>query len=62
MYARPVMLWFVCPLMLYWISRIWLLAHRGLIDDDPLSFAVRDRITWVIAAIGAVVVLVARGA
>jgi 4-hydroxybenzoate polyprenyltransferase len=62
MYARPVMLWFVCPLMLYWISRIWLLAHRGLIDDDPLSFAVRDRITWIIAAIGAVVVLVARGA
>ena len=33
MYARPVLLWFVCPLMLYWISRIWLLAHRGLIDE-----------------------------
>ena len=43
LYARPVLLWFICPLLLYWISRVWFLAHRGEIEDDPLFFAVRDR-------------------
>jgi len=59
LYDRPQVLWFVCPLLLYWISRIWLLAHRGVLQEDPLSFAVNDRITWLIAAISASVLLVA---
>lgn len=59
LYARPAVLWFVCPLILYWISRVWLLAHRGILLEDPLSFAVNDRITWLIAAVGASVLLVA---
>jgi len=61
LYSRPVLLWFVCPLMLYWISRVWLLAHRGQVEDDPLSFAVRDRTTWVVALLGAGIVLAAAG-
>jgi 4-hydroxybenzoate polyprenyltransferase len=60
-YARPAMLWFACPLLLYWISRIWLLAHRGILQEDPLSFAVNDRVTWLIAAISTSVLLVASG-
>jgi 4-hydroxybenzoate polyprenyltransferase len=59
LYSRPQVLWFVCPLLLYWISRIWLLAHRGILQEDPLSFAVNDRITWLIAAVSASVLLVA---
>lgn len=59
LYDRPQVLWFVCPLLLYWISRIWLLAHRGVLQEDPLSFAVNDRITWLIAALSASVLLVA---
>jgi len=59
LYDRPQVLWFVCPLLLYWISRIWLLAHRGVLQEDPLSFAVNDKITWLVAAISASVLLVA---
>jgi len=59
LYASPEMLWFVCPLMLFWIMRIWLLAHRSQMDDDPLSFAMRDRTTWAIALIGVAVMAAA---
>jgi len=61
LYDRPAMLWFACPLLLYWISRIWLLAHRGVLQEDPLNFAVNDRVTWLIAAISVSVLLVASG-
>ena len=59
LYPRPVLLWFVCPLMLYWISRVWFLANRGQVEDDPLSFAVQDRTTWVVALISAAIVFAA---
>lgn len=42
MYPQQEALWLLCPLLLLWISRIWLKAHRGLVDDDPLVFAARD--------------------
>ena len=41
----------LCPLVLYWLSRVWLLAGRGELDIDPVLFAVRDRISWVVGAI-----------
>lgn len=42
-YQNPYMLWLVCPLLLYWVSRMWLKAGRGEMHDDPLVFAVKDR-------------------
>lgn len=42
-YARPEYLWAVTLLVAIWIGRIWLLTHRGLMHDDPVSFALRDR-------------------
>jgi 4-hydroxybenzoate polyprenyltransferase len=62
LYHRPLALWLACPLLLYWISRMWLLVHRGQITDDPLDFAVRDRVTWGLGAAAAGVVLAAKGA
>jgi 4-hydroxybenzoate polyprenyltransferase/phosphoserine phosphatase len=41
-YATPVWLWLVAPLLLYWVSRLWMKTHRGEIDDDPIVFALRD--------------------
>jgi 4-hydroxybenzoate polyprenyltransferase len=52
LYARPGLLWLVCPGMLYWVTRTWLLAHRGEIEDDPLSFTLRDPVTWILALLG----------
>jgi len=59
-YAEPTLLWLVCPMILFWIGRIWLLARRGEVDDDPLMFAVRDWTTWVVALVGVAVLLAAR--
>lgn len=43
LYGRYQLIWFLCPLLLYWISRVWLIAHRGKMPDDPVLFAINDR-------------------
>lgn len=50
MYDRPEMLWGVCPLLLYWIGRMWLAAQRRVLNDDPIVFAFRDRVSLVVFA------------
>lgn len=42
-YATPQWLWLAIPLFIHWLGRIWLLAGRGAVPDDPLNFALRDR-------------------
>jgi 4-hydroxybenzoate polyprenyltransferase len=43
LYTRPEFMWFPCALLLYWVSHLWLAAHRGKMPDDPVVFATRDR-------------------
>jgi len=43
LYRHPQVIWLVCPLLLYWTARTWSIAHRGLMHDDPLVFAIADR-------------------
>lgn len=43
MYSAPERLWMVCPLLLYWLSRLWLKTSRGEMTDDPLVFTMKDR-------------------
>jgi 4-hydroxybenzoate polyprenyltransferase len=50
-YRYPRVIWLACPLLLYWISRLWLLAHRGNVHDDPVVFAIKDRTSWVIGGL-----------
>jgi len=59
LYSHPAVLWFACPLMLYWISRVWLLAHRGDLHEDPLVFALRDPPSYLVAAATALVMFAA---
>ena len=49
LYAEPRILWLATPLLLYWISRVWVITHRGLMHDDPVVFAAKDKNSWVIA-------------
>ncbi len=56
-YKNPAALWLLCPLLLYWIARIWLLAGRGELSDDPLDFAARDPQTWMIGALSAAILI-----
>src|SRR5262249_40187323 len=46
-YPRPGALWFLAPVLLYWVSRIWFVAKRGELPGDPVAFAVRDRVSLV---------------
>jgi 4-hydroxybenzoate polyprenyltransferase len=57
LYTNTDALWIVCALLLYWIARIWLLAHRGEIDDDPIVTATKDIPSYVVAILAAVVVI-----
>jgi 4-hydroxybenzoate polyprenyltransferase len=57
-YGDSRSLWLICPLVLYWVTRLWLLARRGQLDDDPVVFAVRDRQSLAIAAVCGCLVLV----
>lgn len=49
LYNRPEVLWIICPLMLYWIGRLWMRAHRGTMRDDPLLFALTDKGSYIVA-------------
>ena len=57
-YNAPALLWGLCPLVFYWIGRIWLLAVRGTLSDDPLEFAARDPHTWAVGALSAILLVV----
>jgi 4-hydroxybenzoate polyprenyltransferase/phosphoserine phosphatase len=43
LYSRPDVLWMTIPVLLYWVSRMWMQAHRGNMEDDPVVFAVKDK-------------------
>lgn len=50
-------LWLIVPLMLYWLYRVWLLGSRGEMDDDPVIFALRDRVSLALGVCVLAVVL-----
>ncbi len=54
MYHYPKLVWGLVPIMLYWISRIWMETHRGKMHDDPLVYALKDRISLVTGLAAAV--------
>jgi len=59
LYASPAWLWLIVPVFLYWISRIWVLVNRGEVDEDPVLFATKDRVTWLTAVVGAAILALA---
>ncbi len=56
LYRQSQYLWLLCPLALYWISRFWLLVHRGTMEEDPLRFTMRDPQSYVVAFLAIVLV------
>lgn len=42
LYVHHQLLWLFAPLVLFWISRVWLKTHRGEMHDDPIVFAMKD--------------------
>ena len=59
-YSSPMILVSLAPLMLYWISRLWIFASRGIIKNDPVKFTLKDKHTYIVGIAGVVIVLIAR--
>jgi 4-hydroxybenzoate polyprenyltransferase len=61
LYARPGLLWLVGLLVLAALGRMWSLARGGRLDEDPVRFVLRDRASWLFAALAAAVLAAASG-
>lgn len=59
-YAASEVLWVICLLLIYWTNRMWIAAQRGYIEDDPVDFAIRDRISQGVGVACIAAVLAAR--
>jgi 4-hydroxybenzoate polyprenyltransferase len=59
LYRRPQLLWLIMPFMILWLCRVWLLASRGELNEDPLVFALTDRMSLAIGAAVAAIALLA---
>ena len=56
LYGHATRLWLLVPVLLLWISRVWLLASRGELHEDPVVYAITDRTSWLLGAVSAAVV------
>lgn len=59
-YANVSVLWGLCLVMIFWTNRIWIAARRGLVDEDPVEFALHDRASQLAGLVCVAVVLIAR--
>jgi 4-hydroxybenzoate polyprenyltransferase/phosphoserine phosphatase len=55
LYAKPIAIWLTLPILLFWISWVWVKAHRGEMHDDPIVFAVKDKASILVAGLTAAV-------
>jgi 4-hydroxybenzoate polyprenyltransferase len=61
LYQSPVLLMLLAPIFLYWIGRVWLLASRGKLHEDPVLFALRDKTSYAIGLVTAAVIFLSAG-
>jgi len=59
-YATPMLLVGLSPIMLYWISRIWLMAERGVIESDPVLFAIKDPHSYIVVFCSLLIILLSK--
>ncbi len=59
LYQRPSLLLLLCPLLLYWIARLWFKANRGEVPQDPVLFALTDRTSYLTGLLSALVLYAA---
>ncbi|MDZ7783927.1 MAG: UbiA family prenyltransferase [Halioglobus sp.] len=58
-YSNPWALWLLCPLLMYWVGRIWLVANRGELRHDPVIYATRDPVSYIAMLAGAAILWLA---
>jgi 4-hydroxybenzoate polyprenyltransferase len=57
LYGHFQRLWLLIPVLILWINRVWLLAHRGELDEDPVVFALKDGWSAVLGVMAMLIVL-----
>lgn len=50
LYTQPERIWLITPVLLYWTSRLWLLANRGDVNEDAVLYSIKDSISWAVLA------------
>ena len=58
-YSQPKLLWGICLVLLYWISRMVMVTHRGRMHDDPIVYTARDWVSWIVFGAVGIVMLAA---
>jgi 4-hydroxybenzoate polyprenyltransferase len=57
LYDSPQLLWLIAPLLLLWVTRLWLVTTRGYMNEDPIFFAIKDPETWITAALTSLILV-----
>jgi len=61
LYPQHWLLWLICPLLYYWVGRMWLLAKRHQLSEDPVVFATKDPTSLLIGALMILLIMWAAG-
>lgn len=59
LYRSPSALWLIGPCLLYWVTRVWLLAARGRMHEDPVVFTVKDPVSYALGLVIAALIVAA---
>jgi len=59
LYGNPQFLWLICVVLIYWISRVWLLTRRGQLQEDPLLFTIRDPVSYLVGITTVILLILA---
>ncbi|MEM9044178.1 MAG: UbiA family prenyltransferase [Pseudomonadota bacterium] len=59
-FPLPEALWLICPLLLYWMTRMVMVTHHGRMTDDPIVFTLSDKVSWAVATAILFVIMIAR--
>ena len=59
LYRQPKFLWLLFPLFLYWLTRMLVVTHRGKMNEDPILFAMKDRVTYYVGGVAFIIMWMA---
>ncbi|HPI20957.1 MAG TPA: UbiA family prenyltransferase [Candidatus Kapabacteria bacterium] len=59
LYTKPELLWIIAVFALFWIMRMWFLASRKQLIDDPVSFFLKDKLTYILGFISVIILFLA---
>lgn len=59
LYQTPEILWVLCPILLFWITRVWMKTARGLMNEDPILFALKDKSSWLVGLLSGLALVLA---